>query len=103
VVIDYGDGVEKHFTSIAWREKTTVHDALKAARKSPRGIAFDVQDFGGVGLLVTRIDDLKNEGAGRRNWTFRVNGAFAKKAASLYELKRSDEVRWVYGSAEPEF
>ena len=31
LIVDYGDGVEKHFTALAFREGMTVMDALKAA------------------------------------------------------------------------
>src|SRR6187399_3102774 len=38
LTIDYGDGSQKTFTAIEWKEKQTVFDVLQAAEKHPRGI-----------------------------------------------------------------
>lgn len=97
LVVDYGDGVEKHFAALNWKKGLTVLDALNAAKASPHGITFEHAGSGET-TFVTRIDDLKNEGArgGKRNWTYRVNEKLVDKGAGTYELKAGDAVRWVY-------
>ena len=61
LVIDYGDGVQKHFTKLPWKEGATVLDALQGAANHRRGIEFKHRGTGAT-AFVTQIDDLKNEG-----------------------------------------
>ena len=95
LAIDYGDGVEKHFTSIGWKDKMTVLDAMLAARRHPRGIRFEFKGQGPTGFL-TSIDGLENEGRGR-NWTYRVNGKLADESFAVRVLKPRDVVLWRFG------
>lgn len=97
LVIDYRDGVEKHFTAIAWKDGLTVFDALAAAKASPHGISF-ASNGSGETTFINQIDDLKNEGArgGKRNWTYEVNGKLADRSAAVYGLKAGDQVRWSF-------
>jgi hypothetical protein len=94
LVIDYGDGAEKHFTALAWREGITVLDAMKAAQDHPRGIQFQFRGAGATAFL-TQIDDLKNEGSGR-NWIYRVNGEFAERSFAAAKLEAGDAVLWKF-------
>lgn len=94
VVIDYGDGVQKHFTAIEWKTGFTVLDAMRAAKAHPRGIRFEYQGDGAKALLTT-IDDLKNEGKGR-NWIYRVNGKLADTSFGVRELVAGDSVLWKF-------
>ena len=55
VTIDYGDGVQKVFLALPWREKMTVLTALQEAEKHPRGIKVTHQGSG-ERVLVTAID-----------------------------------------------
>ncbi len=95
LVIDYGDGVQKHFTQIAWRDAMTVLDLLSAAQEHPRGIRFKHRGAGATAFLV-RIDDQENEG-GNRNWVYRVNGKFADQSFAVFTLKPGDTVLWKFG------
>jgi hypothetical protein len=95
LTIDYGDGVEKTFATLAWQDKLTVLGALEAAAKHPRGIKFKHRGSG-ASAFVTAIDDLTNEGRGR-NWTYQVNGKRADKSSGVWELKAGDTVVWRYG------
>ncbi len=97
LVIDYGDGVEKHFTSVPWKQGMTVLDAMEHARKSPHGIQFKHKGRGETALL-TRIDDLTNEGGGRnkKNWIFWVNDKAAVKSFGIRRLEKGDVVRWKF-------
>jgi hypothetical protein len=92
LTIDYGDGVQKVFVAIPWKEKLTVFAALEAAARHPRGIKVTQQGTG-ERLLVTAIDDVKNEGRGR-NWLYEVNGKLADKSAGVYELSAGDAILW---------
>jgi len=97
LVIDYRDGVEKHFTALAFKEGMTVLDLLVEAKASPHGITFSSTGSGET-TFVTQIDDLKNEGVrgGKRNWTYEVNDKLADRSAAVYGLKPGDQVRWSF-------
>ena len=93
VVIDFGDGVEKHFVRLAWHEKMTVWEATRAADEHPRGI--EVQHRGkGDTLFVTQIDDVKNEGGAGRNWIFRVNDEPGSRSAAISPVAADDTIVW---------
>lgn len=96
LTVDYGDGVQKHFTGLAWKEGVTVFDSLQTAAKHPRGIKMTHQGSGAT-TLITAIDDLKNEGRGR-NWIFEVNGKLGEKSCALVELKPGDAVLWRFAT-----
>src|SRR5687768_11076287 len=81
LVVDYGDGVQKQFAALPWTKETTVLAALEAAAKHPRGINFTHQGKGET-VLVTAIDDLKNEGRGR-NWLYEVNGKLGDRSCAV--------------------
>ena len=95
LTIDYGDGVQKVFGALPWKEKLTVFAALEAAAKHPRGIKLTHQGTG-ERILVTAIDDVKNEGRGR-NWLYEVNGKLADRSAGVFELSSGDAVLWRFG------
>ena len=95
LVIDYGDGVEKHFTALRWSEGMTALDAMNRAKASPHGITFKYSGKGASAFL-SKIDDLENEGGGAngKNWIYRVNDKLATKGLGIYKLKPSDVVKW---------
>lgn len=97
LVIDYNDGVEKHYTRLAWRKGLTVLDVLQMAKEHARGIAFEHRGSGQT-VFVTRIDDLTNEGArGKaRNWTFKINDKLSDRGAGVCEVAATDTIRWIY-------
>ena len=92
VVIDYNDGVQKHFRRITWRSNMTVLDAMVAAQKHPRGIRFKYRGKGATALLV-RIDDLENSAQGR-NWLYRVNGKLADRSFGTWKVQAGDTILW---------
>lgn len=95
LVIDFNDGVQKQFVALPWTKETTVLTALEAAAKHPRGIKFTHQGKG-ENVLVTAIDDLKNEGRGR-NWLYEVNGKLGDRSCAVMPLKSGDSVLWRFG------
>ena len=95
LVVDYGDGVQKQFTTLPWTKEMTVLAALEAAAKHPRGIKFAHQGKGET-LLVTAIDELKNEGRGR-NWLYEINGKLGGRSCAVMPIKAGDSVLWRFG------
>lgn len=95
LTIDYGDGVQKVFVALPWKDGQTVFSALEAAAKHPRGIKI-VHQGSGERLLVTAIDELKNQGRGS-NWLYEVNGKLGDKSAGVYELSAGDAILWRFG------
>jgi len=93
LTIDYGDGVQKTFTALPWKEKMTVFDLLKAAEGHPRGIKV-AHTGKGETIFVTAIDDLTNEGTGGSNWRYTVNDKPARYSAGVMELKAGEAVVW---------
>ena len=79
LVVDYGDGVQVHFTALPWQEGMTVVDALAAAQKHPRGIKF-TQRGRAASAMITELGGLKNQGDGK-NWLFSVGGKTAEVGA----------------------
>ncbi len=97
LVIDYGDGVQKHFTRVTWNEGMTVLDLMRAAQQHPRGITFAQRGRGPTAFL-TRIDNLENEGRGR-NWTYRINDRLADRSFAVQTVQSEDRVVWRFGTA----
>ena len=93
LTVDYGDGATKTFTALAWKDKMTVFDALRAAEKHQRGIRVSHTGMGET-IFITAIDDCENEGAGERNWRYTVNDQPARYSAGVAELKAGDTVVW---------
>ncbi len=98
LVVDYGDGVQVHYTAIPWQPGMTVVDVLTAAQKHPRGLKL-TQKGKGTSTLITDIGGLKNEGSGK-NWLFSVNGKQSDIGAGGYELKAGDTVLWEFKDYE---
>jgi hypothetical protein len=92
LVVDYGDGVEVHFTALPWRADMTVLNALSAAQAHRHGMAFTNRGSG-ASAMVTKIGDVKNEGDGR-NWLYYVNDKQGEISAGAMKLKSGDAVLW---------
>jgi hypothetical protein len=97
LVIDYGDGVEKHFTAIPFKPGMTALDAMRYAQRHPRGIKFESTGNGAT-LFVTSIEGVENESGAsdERNWIFSVNDKKGNKSCAVTELKPDDVVRWKF-------
>lgn len=99
LTIDYGDGFQKRYTRLPWREKMTVLDAMLAARKHRRSLKFVYRGRGSSAFL-TQIDDLKNEGRGR-NWIYRVNKKLADRSMGVKALRAGDQISWKFTRYQP--
>ncbi len=97
LVVDYGDGAQLHLTALPWRDGMTVIDALTAAQTHRHGVAFTHRGSGSS-AMVTKIDDVKNEGGGEKskNWLFYVNDKPAEVGAGVFKLKAGDVVLWKF-------
>lgn len=96
LVIDFGDGGQKRFPAIAWRDGLTVLDALVAAKAIPHGITFDVKGSG-ESALVKQIDDVVNQaGAAGKNWLFYVNDKLAKRSCGVATIQPGDTILWKF-------
>ena len=97
LVIDYGDGAQKRFSAIPWRDGMTVLDVLQSAQQSPHGITLTYRGSGERALL-TKLDDQANEegAAGARNWLFYVNDHLADKSLGAAAVKSGDTILWKF-------
>lgn len=99
LVVDYGDGSQKHFTELPWRKDMTVLEATKTAEKHPRGIKTIVRSSGSTAFL-SQIDDVGNEGGNGRNWVFRVNDELGDRSCGIQKIDQGDTVLWRFQTYE---
>ena len=87
--------------NLAWAKGNTVLDVMKAGASRPHGISFSFTGTGAATVL-TRIDDVQNEGggAGRKNWQYWINDAYGDKSFAVYELQAHDVVVWRYATEQ---
>jgi hypothetical protein len=93
--IDFGDGFEKRYSALPWREGMTVLDAMQQASRHPHGIEFKHTGAGKTAFL-TAIDDAANEGQDGRNWIYHVNQDRGDRSIGVKQLSITDVVRWKY-------
>ena len=94
LIVDYGDGVEKHFPRIKWQDKMTVQGVTLAASKHPRGIQIKQRGKKATAFL-SQIDNLANQSSGL-SWVYRVNGKLADRSFGVYPVKAGDVVLWAF-------
>lgn len=99
LVIQFGNGREQAFDSIAWRAGMTVDDLLTAASHQPARLKYQTTGDGAMRFL-TSIDEVANDPAGGRGWTYRVNSVPADRSFAIYELRPGDRVLWTFGQLE---
>jgi hypothetical protein len=93
--IEAGDLRKPTTGSFAWRKGMTVRDLTHAVP----GIAIE-QQGSGASAFLTSIDGLTNEGAGRRNWMYSVNGQRGDRSYAIYKLEAGDRVLWSFEPPE---
>lgn len=95
LTVDYGDGITKIISNLAWAKGDTVLDAMKTATARPHGISFSYAGTGAAAML-TRIDDVQNEGGGtgKKNWQYWVDDAYGDRSFAAFELQAQDVVVW---------
>lgn len=95
LTLDFGNGVRKEFASLAWQPNMTVADVLAAAEAYRPGITYVQQGVGESGFL-TSLDGLGNEGAGGRNWLYRVDDRHAHVSFCLEKVEPGMHVLWTF-------
>lgn len=99
LVVDYGDGTTKTINNLAWAKGNTVLDAMKGAAARPHGISFSYSGSGD-GAILNKIDDVQNEGAGKRNWQYWVNASYGDRSFAVFELHAGDVVTWRFATEQ---
>jgi len=99
LTVDYGDGITKTISNLAWAKGDTILDAMKTATARPHGISFSYAG-NGAATMLTRIDDVQNEGGGTRkkNWQYWVNDAYGDRSFATFELQAQDVVVWRFAT-----
>lgn len=97
LVVDFGDGVERTYDSVAWVEGDSVLSLLDRLKSHSEPLTYAVSGKGDA-AFVSKIDDVKNQGTGseKKNWLFWVNGKFADRSAGVYMIQAGDEVAWKF-------
>src|SRR5262249_22901960 len=80
-------------TRLPWAKGSTVLDVMNAAKGRPHGISFTYTG-GGASAFLTGIDELANEGGGKKNWQLGVNTGYADKSFGIYEVQPLDVTFW---------
>jgi len=93
LTIDFGDGAEKRYRTIPWKEGMTAGDSLDYAEKHPHGIELETRGRGPTAILL-RIDDVRNSSASGKNWIFRVDGKLADRSFGVFSLDAGASVLW---------
>lgn len=93
LTIDYGDGAQKRFTAVPWKEGMTVQDAMQFAKTHPHGVTFLSRGKGEFGFL-SQIDDVKNQAGGGRNWIFYVNQERAEASFAVTRVPKAGAILW---------
>ena len=99
LIVDYGDGVQKHFTQLPHKDGLTVLGVTELAGKHKRGIQAKVRSSGSTAFL-TQIDNVANEGGGGRNWVFRVNDKLGDRSCGIYKVNSGDTITWRFQKYE---
>ncbi len=72
----------------------TVLDVMSQAKRHKRGrLEFKHRGKAATALLF-QIDDVANQGGGRRNWIYYVNSRKGDRSFAISKLEPGDEVLW---------
>ncbi len=71
--IDYNNGVQKHFSSIPWKEDLTILDAVAASTNIPPGMAVGFGSDRSGHVLGLVIDGMPSEATPTLDWVVSIN------------------------------
>ena len=91
--IDFGDGFTKSYEGLAWKAGDTVKNVLDRATKHPHPLSYTMRGKGETAFLMA-LDGRTNQGAGKRNWMFSVDGTLAKQSFATTEVAGGAHVLW---------
>ncbi|MGL4513160.1 MAG: hypothetical protein ACRCT8_08720 [Lacipirellulaceae bacterium] len=81
--------------AVPWRAGMTVRDAVEtAALDDPRGPWRSRWRGVGSGALLEELGGRPNEGPGRDNWQFEVDGEYGVRSAAATTLRPGQRVLW---------
>jgi len=86
------------FQNIKLEGSQTVLDILNKLT-SENEISLEVQEYEGLGSLVTKIGEQAN-GQDNKYWQYYVNGEQVQVGAAQYQLKSGDNVEWKFKESE---
>jgi len=98
VAIDFGNGAERRFAALPWREGMTVLEAMQAAGDFHPGVTIAYRGDGDTAFM-TAIDGVANAGAGGGNWIYEINGEKPTESMGLATLEPGDALLWRYSGA----
>lgn len=75
---------------------STVFSIMRDAKESGQ-VEFESRGSGDT-LFLTSIAGVKNSGAGKGNWTFKVNGELGDKSSGVFKVKPDDKIDWSFGN-----
>ena len=75
---------------------STVFSIMRDAKESGQ-VEFESRGSGDT-LFLTSIAGVENSGAGKGNWTFKVNGELGDKSSGVFKVKPDDKIDWSFGS-----
>ena len=93
--IDYGDGFEKVYGSIEWRDGLTISDMMQHASQHAHPTKFQTRGKDATAFLSS-IDGIENQGFRKKSWVFYVNGELGSASYAIARLVASDSVLWRY-------
>ncbi|QDS96780.1 DUF4430 domain-containing protein [Adhaeretor mobilis] len=99
--IDFGNGAQRTFNQLPWKEGMTVADLMLAAQDFRPGIQFEAEGEGETAFLSS-LEGVANGGDEKQNWLYRVNGEHAHVSYAVYTLQSGDEVQWIYARGQGE-
>jgi len=100
LAVDFGSEKKPIAVAVVCSEDSTVLSILERAHNTKD---LDLKFRGsGETAFVESIDGVKNEGAGGKNWIYRINGKTGDKSAGIYEVDPGDTVSWTFGEPPAE-
>jgi hypothetical protein len=97
--VDFGNGVRREFTRIAWADGMTVGKLMEAAARMTPPLEYKVRGSGEMTFL-TSLDGVANGGGASRYWLYEVNGHLAEVSFAVKPLAPGDRVLWIFMQAE---
>ncbi|MDP3953259.1 MAG: DUF4430 domain-containing protein [bacterium] len=101
ISFDFGEGNVLIVEDVNFTEGTDLFEFTEQIARAS-DLAFDFEDYGDLGILITTIGPKENGQDGGKYWQYLVNGEYAQVGASMYILQEGDEVEWLFTSDEQE-
>ncbi len=98
LMVDYGNGKVKTYNNIELKQGQSVLNLLeKICADNNLELEYDPPKDS-LGVFITNIDGIVNDGSSNKWWTYWVNNKMAMKAADQFILQDGDIIEWKYGA-----